>query len=268
MPSTCAAGSSEAPAGFLIGGYFGGWVAPDVAADLRLSRAGLAGVGGSLGAGVLLALPASACPLQEVSRVVGWLAEQSAGQCGPCRFGLPVDRRRLSTRSPAAGFRPPGTAGSSDGRARSPAAAPATIRTAPLASSPARLRTFHGEVTLHSSGRCSAPGDRLRSARFPRSAAPAARTWPVPMSRRAGRPRLRVDPIACTGFGLCAELFPEGVALDDWGYPLLAGDAEVPPAALAHARRAVKACPTLALRLERGRVTHDGPPSERSGGIA
>ena len=69
------------------------------------------------------------------------------------------------------------------------------------------------------------------------------------MSRRAGRPRLAVDPIACTGFGLCAELFPEGVALDDWGYPLLAGATEVTPASLAHARRAVKACPTLALRL-------------------
>ena len=70
------------------------------------------------------------------------------------------------------------------------------------------------------------------------------------MTRRAGRPRLRVDPIACTGFGLCAELFPEGVALDDWGYPLLAGAGELPPAAISHARRAVKACPTLALRLE------------------
>lgn len=64
---------------------------------------------------------------------------------------------------------------------------------------------------------------------------------------RPGR-RLRVDPIACTGFGLCAELFPEGVALDDWGFPLLLVP-QVPPPHLAHARRAVKACPTLALRL-------------------
>ncbi len=68
------------------------------------------------------------------------------------------------------------------------------------------------------------------------------------MSRRASRPRLQVDPIACTGFGLCAELYPEGVALDDWGYPLLTSG-EIAPNALAHARRAVKACPTLALRL-------------------
>ena len=63
--------------------------------------------------------------------------------------------------------------------------------------------------------------------------------------------RLHVDPIACTGYGLCAELFPEAVSLDDWGYPLLP-DAEVSPAHLAHARRAVKACPRLALRLSAG----------------
>jgi ferredoxin len=62
--------------------------------------------------------------------------------------------------------------------------------------------------------------------------------------------RLRVDPIACDGHGLCAELFPEGVALDDWGYPILAGG-DVPASLLPHARRAVAACPTLALRLER-----------------
>jgi ferredoxin len=68
------------------------------------------------------------------------------------------------------------------------------------------------------------------------------------MNRSSGQ-RLRVDPIACTGHGLCAELFPEAVTLDDWGYPLLA-DAAVAAAHLAHARRAVNACPTLALRLE------------------
>ncbi len=61
--------------------------------------------------------------------------------------------------------------------------------------------------------------------------------------------RLVVDPIACTGHGLCAELFPEGVELDPWGYPLLA--AEVPDGHLGHARRAASACPALALRLVR-----------------
>jgi ferredoxin len=65
------------------------------------------------------------------------------------------------------------------------------------------------------------------------------------------KPRLTVDPIACTGHGACAELFPERIELDDWGYPMLA-DAPVPDELVGHARRAVAACPTLALRLRRG----------------
>ena len=60
--------------------------------------------------------------------------------------------------------------------------------------------------------------------------------------------RLTVNPIACTGHGACAELFPERIQLDDWGYPMLDG-APIPADQLAHARRAVAACPTLALRL-------------------
>jgi ferredoxin len=59
---------------------------------------------------------------------------------------------------------------------------------------------------------------------------------------------LRVNPIACDGRGLCAELFPERVSLDDWGHPLI--DATPIPASLeVHARRAVTSCPTCALRL-------------------
>lgn len=62
--------------------------------------------------------------------------------------------------------------------------------------------------------------------------------------------RLRVDPIGCRAHGLCAEVLPELVTLDEWGYPLLAG-LPVPPKLVAGARRAAAACPTLALRLER-----------------
>jgi ferredoxin len=61
--------------------------------------------------------------------------------------------------------------------------------------------------------------------------------------------RLAVDWTACDGRGLCAELLPEMVRRDDWGFPLIANDA-VPASLMAHARRAVAACPTLALRLE------------------
>jgi ferredoxin len=62
--------------------------------------------------------------------------------------------------------------------------------------------------------------------------------------------RLRVNPIDCQGHALCAELLPELISLDEWGYPLLA-DAEVPPALERAARRAVTDCPALALALSR-----------------
>ncbi|HZR94005.1 MAG TPA: ferredoxin [Gaiellaceae bacterium] len=61
---------------------------------------------------------------------------------------------------------------------------------------------------------------------------------------------LRVDPIACQAHGLCAELLPELIRLDDWGYPIV-DRAPVPRELEEHARRAVEACPTLALLLER-----------------
>jgi ferredoxin len=63
---------------------------------------------------------------------------------------------------------------------------------------------------------------------------------------------LKVNPIACEAHGLCAELLPERVRLDDWGYPIL-DERPLPPPLVAHARRAAAACPTLALKLERVR---------------
>ncbi len=63
--------------------------------------------------------------------------------------------------------------------------------------------------------------------------------------------RLTVNPIACTGHGLCAELLPELIELDEWGYPMLAGPVTIDLEG--HARRAVSACPALALRLTRAR---------------
>jgi ferredoxin len=67
--------------------------------------------------------------------------------------------------------------------------------------------------------------------------------------------RLYLDPIACAGHGLCADLLPEAVGLDEWGYPILRADT-IGPSLLPHARRAVNACPTLALRL----IKADGQP--------
>ena len=60
--------------------------------------------------------------------------------------------------------------------------------------------------------------------------------------------RIVVDPIKCKGHGLCAELFPERIELDDWGYPMIDATA-VAPELRDHARNAVRSCPTIALRI-------------------
>jgi ferredoxin len=62
---------------------------------------------------------------------------------------------------------------------------------------------------------------------------------------------LRVNPIACEAHGMCAELLPELITADPWGYPIVT-PGHVPDDLLPLARRAVTACPTLALLLDRG----------------
>ncbi len=64
--------------------------------------------------------------------------------------------------------------------------------------------------------------------------------------------RLKVNPIACTGHGLCAELLPERVRLDEWGYPIVSAE-PITPGLQRLARRAVTDCPALALLLQRER---------------
>ena len=61
---------------------------------------------------------------------------------------------------------------------------------------------------------------------------------------------LRVNPIACTGHGLCAELLPELITLDPWGYPIMPAG-PVPDELAGLARKAVADCPTLALLFSR-----------------
>ena len=60
---------------------------------------------------------------------------------------------------------------------------------------------------------------------------------------------LWIDRTRCDGHRLCAELFPERIGLDDWGYPIIEAGA-IPAHLIDHARRAVEACPVLALRLK------------------
>jgi ferredoxin len=89
-----------------------------------------------------------------------------------------------------------------------------------------------------------------------------------------GRPTeplvLGIDRIACDGYGSCAELLPELIQLDEWGYPVIS-PGPVPDALLPHARMAVDTCPVLALRLAaagRATMTADARrrPGDRNGG--
>ncbi len=70
---------------------------------------------------------------------------------------------------------------------------------------------------------------------------------------------LRLNPIACEGHGLCAELLPERIRLDDWGYPIVE-PGPIPAGLERHARRAADACPALALALvEAEKAKSSGP---------
>jgi ferredoxin len=62
--------------------------------------------------------------------------------------------------------------------------------------------------------------------------------------------KLSIDWIRCDAHGLCAELLPERISLDDWGYPII-DDTKLTPQLRAHAARAAAQCPLLALRLVR-----------------
>lgn len=61
---------------------------------------------------------------------------------------------------------------------------------------------------------------------------------------------IRINPIACDGHGMCAELLPELITLDEWGFPIVT-NAAVPAFLAAPARRAAGVCPTLALLFSR-----------------
>ena len=74
----------------LVGGYGASWLSWADARAALVSRASMAAAGADLGTGLLLALPAERCPVAETERLTGWLAAESAGQCGPCVNGLPA----------------------------------------------------------------------------------------------------------------------------------------------------------------------------------
>lgn len=85
-----AGGTTDELRAVLVGGFHGIWIPAVALADVTLDDEGLAWQGGSLAAGVVVALGRSACPVQEVTRTLAWLESQSAHQCGPCSNGLPA----------------------------------------------------------------------------------------------------------------------------------------------------------------------------------
>ncbi|MSW94663.1 MAG: proton-conducting membrane transporter [Actinobacteria bacterium] len=148
-------GFSGESSGFLTGGYGGAWVSQDSLMAAHWSPDSVAAAGGVIGAGILWALDARTCPLHEVARVAHWMAGESAGQCGPCRFGLPSladdldviagkhaqmsDVHRLNARLPLVQMR--GGCKHPDGTAR-------FIGTA--------MHVFQAEVAHHLRGHCCA----------------------------------------------------------------------------------------------------------------
>jgi NADH:ubiquinone oxidoreductase subunit F (NADH-binding) len=174
-----AGGSTEPLQALLVGGYFGTWVDTSRAFALRLAREDLRSVGCSLGSGVLIALGESSCGLHESAHVIDYLAGQSAGQCGPCVFGLRAiadsfaaladgvahdsERNRLGRWT--AEIKGRGACHHPDGAARFVESA---------------LRVFGSEIESHRRVRCSAPPAGLPlaggvPARRPASSAAAKR---------------------------------------------------------------------------------------------
>jgi NADH:ubiquinone oxidoreductase subunit F (NADH-binding) len=87
--------ADEQPRAVLLGGYGGSWI-DAVHLDTPYANESFAPLGVSVGAGVVMVLPRSGCGLVETQRIVRWMANESARQCGPCAFGLPALAEDLS----------------------------------------------------------------------------------------------------------------------------------------------------------------------------
>jgi NADH:ubiquinone oxidoreductase subunit F (NADH-binding) len=148
-----AGGPSRPLQALLLGGYFGTWAGPAAAGLLPFSAAGLAPLGASPGAGLIAAFPEKACGLAETAFLAHYLAAESAGQCGPCVFGLAAiagELAALADGRPVSLDRVNRWLAQVDGRGacRHPDGAVRMIRSA--------LVVFGGEARLHATGWCSA----------------------------------------------------------------------------------------------------------------
>src|SRR6202453_2790296 len=226
--------------GVLVGGYHGMWLPASTAYAVPVSREGLAAVGGTLGSGIVLPLGDGTCPLGEVSRIASYLAGESAGQCGPCKLGLPSVARALASLIDASGgiealdvARRSAAAVAGRGACAHPDGVTRFVLSA--------LDVFTEDLAAHvfhsSCGR------------------PVRGVLPLPESQEAmASKRLVVDWTRCRGHGLCAHLVPELIHLDDIGYPVML-NIPVPDWLAKDAEQAVEMCPALALRIENPKPT-------------
>lgn len=157
-----AGGPAEPLGAVLVGGYHGVWVPASALASTAMSRAGLAPLGGSPGAGIVWALPGRQCPLEATASIAAYLAGQSARQCGPCVFGLPSmaeQLTRLADPDQARGWADlPGRVGALAGVVTGRGACRHPDGTARLVRS--ALTVFADDVDAHLRGHCLTGGAR------------------------------------------------------------------------------------------------------------
>jgi NADH:ubiquinone oxidoreductase subunit F (NADH-binding) len=151
-------GASGPISAFLVGGYFGAWIGAADARSAALLDSGLRPFGALLGARAIFALPAATCGVVETARVARYLADESAGQCGPCVHGLDAVATELEQLAGGAAASWPASGrlqrwlGQVDGRGacRHPDGAVRFVASA--------VRVFATEFELHARGSCSGDG--------------------------------------------------------------------------------------------------------------
>ncbi|SCG49471.1 NADH-quinone oxidoreductase subunit NuoF family protein [Micromonospora coxensis] len=216
--------------GILMGGYHGRWITPEAADRAEVSRRSLTRVGGTLGAGIILPLGTDTCPLGEAAQVVRYLAGESAGQCGPCKRGLPDLARAVDLA--VSGSAPVEVVRAAAGDVKGRGACSHPDGTSRFALS--AMEVFAEDLRLHTTG--EGCGKRVKG------------VMSLPGAPDANPQKLTLDWSRCDGHGLCAHVVPDFIRLDHNGYPAFPAT-PVPTWLKEGAMKAVKVCPELALRL-------------------
>ncbi|MCZ7460309.1 NADH-quinone oxidoreductase subunit NuoF family protein [Streptomyces sp. WMMC940] len=250
------AGAPPVPQGVLTGGYHGNWIDAAATHEAVISRESLANVGGALGAGAILPIGQETCPLGEAQRVANWLAAETAGQCGPCKLGLPAAAGGLSDvingGGPAAleALREVTQAVKGRGACKHPdGSARFFSSTLSAFTDDLAAHVLHGGCGRETVGVLPLPGPGGQEAQES-----------IPSGEK-----LAVDWTLCQGHGICAEIVPELIRMGADGYPSVA-EAAVPMHLRGRAQRGVRRCPALALRIEQAPAPRGSKPALPPGG--